>query len=137
MTEVAAAARSRHGGSKDSGAPLPRGSSGHSPRLKPGKPAAVRPIAAGVRHVEEEGARRNESHEAQSREGRRITEMVDDHAADQTAQRSPDALPGCNGSLSHIIAAGATHQIGQHERSEGAENACTDAVHELHRDKPE
>ena len=66
-----------------------------------------------------------------------VSEMIDDHAGSQPAERSADPLGGGDGAQSKIVAAGAAHDVGDHQRCQGAEDPGADAIEQLDADQPE
>jgi hypothetical protein len=74
---------------------------------------------------------------ANARKGRTVSEVIDDHPKNQSAQRGADPLDRGNGALRQVVAPGAAHDIGDHQRRQGAENAGADAIEQLDTDQPE
>jgi len=63
--------------------------------------------------------------------------MIDDLAGSQPAQRSADPLDRGDGALCQVVAPGASHNIGDHQGCEGAENPGADTIEYLDADQPE
>ena len=63
--------------------------------------------------------------------------MIDDLARGQPAHGGADALGRSDGPKRQVVASGASHNIGDHERRQGAEDPGADAVEHLDADQPD
>ena len=91
----------------------------------------------GFGHPKGEDDQGHEGGGASGEKGRAVAEMIDDLAGGQPAQRGADPLHRGDGALGQVVAAGAAHDIGDHQGRERAENPGADAIEHLDADQPE
>src|SRR5271170_3261874 len=96
-----------------------------------------RPPFDSFRHTKGEDDQRHGSSSAEGKKGRAVSEVIDDLAGSQSAQRGADPLGRGDGALGQVVASGTPHDIGDHQRREGAENSRADTIEHLDADQPE
>jgi hypothetical protein len=69
--------------------------------------------------------------------GRTVSEMIDDLALSQSTERGANALHCCDRALGKIVAAGASHDIGDHQRRERTKDPSSYSIENLDPDQPE
>jgi hypothetical protein len=71
-------------------------------------------LLSGFWHPNGEDDYRNEGGGAEGKKGGTVSEVIDDHAGSQPAQRGADPLDRGDCALSQVVAPSVTHDIGDH-----------------------
>lgn len=93
-------------------------------------------IRRSLRKREEQGPKRDAGCKTEGKEPYRITEMIDDHAGSQPAQRSANPLHRGHRTLRQIEASRPAHKVCNEQRGDGAEYPSADAIEKLYSDQP-
>jgi hypothetical protein len=84
-----------------------------------------------LRHSKREERKRDPGAESEEDEGLRVAEAIDDDPGKQATQRRADALHGRDGFLREVETTCPTHEIGEDEQREGAEDTSANTIEGL------